>query len=202
MLAADGTYLRKWGYFGSAGPEITDPYALFGPRGLAVDNQGNLLVADTGNKRIVRYTPSGQFLDQVGGGGVVAGRFEEPTALQLDGQTGFVFVADTWNRRVQVLSADLDPLADWPVPGWDSQQIFHKPFLTRSGNGDVYITDPANFRVIVLSPLGEVKASFGRYGTEFNRFGLPNGIAYDPVTDLILVADADNDRIVGYSPLP
>lgn len=198
---ADGRFLRKWGYFASAGGELTDPGALFGPRGIAVDNQGNVLVADTGNKRIVHYTPEGEFINQVGGGGVVPGRFEEPTDLSIDRQTGFVFVADSWNRRVQAFSADLEPLADWPVPGWESRQIFHKPYITRDGAGNIYVTDPAQFRVVVLSPLGEVTASLGRYGTEGNTFGLPTGIAYDPVANLILVADGDNNRVVAFSPV-
>ncbi|MEZ4555460.1 MAG: hypothetical protein R2854_03235 [Caldilineaceae bacterium] len=34
-------------YFNGTNGELGDPYALFGPRGIAVDGQGNLLVADT-----------------------------------------------------------------------------------------------------------------------------------------------------------
>ncbi|MEX1018010.1 MAG: flippase activity-associated protein Agl23 [Litorilinea sp.] len=202
VFDAQGQFVRKWGYFASAGAELADTLALFGPRGVAIDPQGNVLVADTGNKRIVQYQPTGEFVNQIGGGGVVAGRFEEPTDLEIDLQTGFVFVADSWNRRVQVLSADLEPLADWPVPGWDSRQIYHKPYITRAGNGDIYVTDPALFRVVVMSPVGEIKASFGRYGTEANQFGLPTGIAYDPVSNMILISDADNNRVVAYPALP
>jgi DNA-binding beta-propeller fold protein YncE len=202
VFDAEGQFLRKWGYFSSTGGELTDPYALFGPRGIAVDQQGNLVVTDTGNKRILHFTPDGQLIQQAGGGGVILGRFEEPTAVEVDPQTGFVFVADAWNRRVQVLSADLEPLAEWPVPGWSSREIFHKPSITRAANGDIYLTDPQLFRVIVLSPLGEIKAAFGSYGPELNRFGLPNGISYDPAANQVLVADADNNRILAYPALP
>ena len=81
---ADGSYLRSWGYYNTTNGELGDPYAMFRPRGVAVDLNGNVLVADTGNKRIVRFTPNGEFVDQVGGGGVILGRFEEPTDVAVD----------------------------------------------------------------------------------------------------------------------
>jgi DNA-binding beta-propeller fold protein YncE len=58
VFDAAGNFLRKWGAFASTNGELGDPLALFGPRGLAIDLDGNLLVADTGNKRIVRFSPT------------------------------------------------------------------------------------------------------------------------------------------------
>ncbi len=84
VFDAEGAFLRKWGAFASTNGELGDPLALFGPRGLAIDLDGNLLVADTGNKRIVRFSPIGEALGQIGGGGVIAGRFEEPTDVDVD----------------------------------------------------------------------------------------------------------------------
>jgi len=169
---------------------------MFGPRGLDVDSAGNVLVADTGNKRILRFTPEGESVSQVGGGGVILGRFEEPTSVSVDPASGAVFVADNWNRRIQKLDADLTPLAEWPVPGWQSREIYHKPFVAASANGDVYVTDPESYRVIVYDGSGQLKATFGDYGTEADRFGLPNGIAVDEVAGTILIADADNNRVM------
>ncbi|MGB5047772.1 MAG: flippase activity-associated protein Agl23, partial [Caldilineaceae bacterium] len=75
---AQGSFLRKWGVFNIIEGDNRDPFALFGPRGLAVALNGDVLVADTGNKRIIEYTSTGEYVNQVGGGGVVLGRFEEP----------------------------------------------------------------------------------------------------------------------------
>ena len=88
VFDGQGNFLRKWGAFAIASGDGGDPNALFGPRGLAFDLDGNLVVADTGNKRIVRFRPTGEFVDQVGGGGVVAGRFEEPTDVGVDPTDG------------------------------------------------------------------------------------------------------------------
>ena len=59
------------------------PGGFWGPRAIAVDGAGNLYVTDTGNKRIQVFDPTGVFLGQYGGGGVVEGRFDEPVGLAI-----------------------------------------------------------------------------------------------------------------------
>src|SRR5690606_35511813 len=176
--------------------------ALFGPRGLAVDANDNLLVADTGNKRILRFSPTGELIQQVGGGGVALGRFEEPTSVAVDPRDGSIFVADAWNRRIQKLDANLQPLAEWPISSWGSQHLYHKPYLAVADSGDVYATDPGNYRVLVYNSAGGLKAAFGSFGPEMNRFALPNGIAWSADTNQVLIADADNHRVQVVPALP
>lgn len=202
VFAPDGAFLRKWGYFNTTQGELGDPMALFGPRGLAVDGDGNLLVADTGNKRILLFTTTGELVLQAGGGGVTLGRFEEPTAVAVDGRDGSIFVADAWNQRIQKLDASLQTLAEWPVPSWGSQHLHHKPYLTVTGSGDVYATDPANYRVLVYNSAGGLKAAFGSFGAEMNRLALPNGIIWDGLTNQVVIADADNQRVQVVPALP
>ncbi|HRJ43495.1 MAG TPA: NHL repeat-containing protein, partial [Caldilineaceae bacterium] len=157
---------------------------------------GNLLVADTGNKRIIEYTPMGEYVNQVGGGGVVLGRFEEPVDVAVDPRTGAVYVADIWNRRIQLLTPTLEPLEEWPVPSWESKDIWDKAYLAVDGNGVVYASDPQFAQIYIYSPEGELQSAFGKYGTELNRFAKPNGLAIDPSDNSLLVADADNNRVL------
>lgn len=202
VFDTEGQFVRKWGYFNSSNGVTGDANALYGPRGIAIDGDGNLLVADTGNKRILRFTETGEVLAQIGGGGIQLGNFEEPTDVSVDPRDGSVYVADAWNRRIQKLDANLLPLAEWPVPSWGSQHLYYKPYLTVAGNGDVYATDPQNFRVLVYNSAGGIKASFGRFGAEMNRFGLPNGLAWNAENNMLMVADADNGRIMNFAALP
>ncbi len=201
VFDSQGAFLRKWGNFSSTGGELGDAYALFGPRGLAIDNAGNVLVADTGNKRIIVFSPTGELVTQAGGGGAIEGRFEEPTSVAVDPADGSISVADAWNQRIQKLAPDLGFMAEWPVAAWESQDRFHKPYLTVGGDGAVYASDPANYRVLVYEPDGTIRAVFGRYGVESNRFGLPNGLATDLESGSLLVADADNNRIMEFAPV-
>ncbi len=191
-----GNFLRKWGYFGAVTEDSRDPFVFFGPRGLAILPSGNLLVADTGNKRIVEFTAGGEYVRQVGGGGVLLGRFDEPVDVAVHPPTGNILVSDVWNRRIQVLSAVLDPLAEWLMPTWDSQGIWDKPYLTAAPDGTIYATDPQFAQVFVISGSGVVQSSFGRFGSELNRFARPTGITIDPLTGDLLIADAENNRIL------
>ncbi len=194
-----GNFLRKWGAFDIVSEDNRDPYALFGPRGLTVAPTGNLLIADTGNKRILEFTAEGEFVRQVGGGGVMLGQFQEPVDVTIHPLTGNVLVSDAWNRRIQVLSSDLAPLFEWQIPTWESQNVWDKPFVAAAADGTVYASDPEYAQVYVISSGGIVNASFGRYGEELNRFAKPTGIAVDPSTGELLVADADNNRVLVFA---
>lgn len=196
VFDAAGNFLRKWGTFAIAQAEGGDPNSLFGPRGLAFDLDGNLVVADTGNKRIIRFTSSGEYVDQVGGGGVVAGRFEEPTDVAVDPTDGSILVADAWNQRVQRLGSDLRYQSEFAVPGWAGRDIYQKPYLAVAADGTIYTTDPGTAQVVTFDRDGKVRSAFGGPGTEATQIGMPNGIAIDLAGASVLVADGVNNRIM------
>ena len=191
-----GNFLRKWGAFAIAQGDVGDPNALFGPRGMTIDLDGNLVVADTGNKRIVRFRPTGEYVDQVGGGGVIAGRFEEPSDVTVDPTDGSLLVADAWNNRVQRFASDMQFQDEFPVPGWLGRDIFQKPYLAVAADGTIYTTDPATSQVVAFERDGKVKLAFGGTGPALNQMGLPNGIAVDLVGRNVIVADGGNNRVM------
>ena len=196
VFGADGSFQRKWGVFAIAGGEGGDPNALFGPRGLGFDLDGNLVVADTGNKRIVRYRPTGEYVDQVGAGGVVAGRFEEPTDVGVDPTNGTILVADSWNGRIQRFGSDLAYQSEFAVPGWSGRDIYQKPSLAVGVDGTIYATDPVTGQVVAYDPTGQVKYAFGGLGTGTNQLGVPNGIRVDLGGNSLVVADGGNNRVM------
>ena len=110
----DGKFVNMWGVFESTGGELGKPFAFYGPRQLAVGKDGKLYVMDTGNKRVQVFNPDGSFASQFGGGGVVEGRFDEPTGLAQDA-AGNWYVADTWNRRIQKFDQNGNYAAQWQV---------------------------------------------------------------------------------------
>ena len=90
-----------------------------------------------------------------------AGQFEEPVGIDVDAE-GNIYVADTWNQRVQVFDSDCAFLREWPVEAWYGESVVNKPFLAVDDEGRVYVTDPEGYRVIVFSSEGDLLATFGQ----------------------------------------
>jgi len=196
VFTPDGAFVRRWGVFAIAQGDASDPNALFGPRGLSFDLDGNLVVADTGNKRIVRYRTSGEYVDQVGGGGVTAGRFEEPSDVAIDPTNGTILVADAWNGRIQRFGSDLAYQSEFAVPGWAGRDVFQKPYLSVASDGTIYTTDPATAQIVVYDPTGQVKLAFGGQGGGLNQLNVPNGVRVDLAGNTVVVADGGNNRAI------
>ncbi len=79
--------------------ETDNPFVL--PRGLAVDADGSILVADPLGQSIVRLSENGAVLATYGSRGSAAGEFNFPN--DLDVRDGLVLVADKENDRVQLV---------------------------------------------------------------------------------------------------
>jgi uncharacterized protein (TIGR03437 family) len=103
------------GAVGSAGDEGPAATALLnGPRGIAVDGNGDIFIGDTGNNRIREVTEDGIIHTIAGqsaggfagdGGPATAAQLNGPAGILLDG-SGNLYVADTGNNRVRELVPD------------------------------------------------------------------------------------------------
>ncbi len=195
---ANGKFLTMWGTNGDTrGVAQVDPLLFYGPRAIAIDAQGNLLVTDTGNKRVLKFSPDGAPLAQYGGVGAENGKFLEPVGIALDAQ-GNIFVADTWNLRIQKFDANFNFVAQWTVSAWESQSVVNKPYLAVDAAGNVLATDPEMSRVLKFSNDGKLLAVFGMRGADLSSFNLPTGLAFDAQGDLY-VADSGNHRVMVFS---
>ncbi len=199
VFTADGAYKAKWGNSRLVPTLNEAPGDFFGPRGIAVDPQGQVLVTDTGNHRIQRFSPTGQFMGAYGGRGAGEGLLAEPVGIAVD-RTGNIYVADTWNHRVQKLDPRGAYAAQWLVFGWESESVVNKPGLALDADGSVYVTDPEGQRVIKFSPAGQVTAVFGKPGRDLASLALPTGLAVTPNGE-VLVADSQNNRVLRFAPV-
>ncbi|MBI5956565.1 MAG: TIGR03663 family protein [Chloroflexi bacterium] len=193
-----GRFLAKWGTnVDTRGVAGGQPGGFYGPRAIAIDRDGNLLVTDTGNKRVQKFDPNGQFLAQYGSRGELEGQFSEPVGIAVDREDN-VYVADTWNRRVQKFDPGFRFLAQWLVSGWAGESVLNKPYLAVDDAGNVYVTDPEAHRVLIYGPTGTLTAIWGGAGRE-PLLNVPIGISLDGRGNLY-VADAFNHRVVVLAP--
>jgi len=198
----DGKPDKMWGQYGQPLPEIPESKSSFwGPRGIAVDSQGRVFVADTGNKRIVVFDEDGDYITEFGAAGFDPGQFDEPVGVAV-ANDGTVYVTDTWNQRVQSFIPSEDgavylPSAQWDVNAWFGQSLDNKPFIAVSANKHVFITDPEGYRVIEFTGTGEFVRTWGDFGIGSTEIGLAAGITVDP-QGFVWVTDAGNNRILRY----
>ena len=174
VFSPSGKKLRSFGEFGSGQGEFQQPH------GIAVDGEGNILVADLKNHRIQKFTAEGKFLAAVGsiGGGHL--QFNEPVDIAIHAQK--IYVSDSGNQRIQVLNSDLT-----------FSSIFKKrigsPFgVACDSTGNVYVTDTKNRCVQIFTVEGSFSASFG-----LNKVlpSEPFGIAVD-ADDMVYVSDKNH----------
>jgi DNA-binding beta-propeller fold protein YncE len=147
------------------------------PAALAVDHDGNLIVADTGNHRLVKVDRNGTHLWAVGGHGTAQGEFDSPQAVCIDTDNN-IYVADTLNTRVQKLSPAGEPLTIWG--GWGAEYgqfggdgplgiaIDEHGFVLVS---DSHTASGGNHRIQKFDPDGHYVGQFGSYGTGGGQFG-------------------------------
>ncbi len=81
-----------------------------------------------------------------GGEGVQDAHFDGPYGIAVDA-TGFVYVADTSNDRVQKLDANLNHVASWGSYGSSPGQFYFPEDIAVDRSGSVYVADTGNYRV-------------------------------------------------------
>ncbi len=162
------------------------------PTGIAVDPNGNVLVADTNNGRIEKFSPTGAFLSTIANKGSGRGQLGEPNGIAID-RGGNIYVAEVGsNHRVQKLAPDGTFIAEWkgPEPG------FYGPRRIAIGPDDsVYVVDQGHTRIVKFSPDGRVLAVWGSKGSGDGQFNDPTSVAVDSTSGKVYVADPINKRI-------
>jgi predicted membrane-bound mannosyltransferase/DNA-binding beta-propeller fold protein YncE len=200
-LNTGGIPIKTWGT-PNYDPVSSGPFGFWGPRSVIVDSRGHVLVADTGNKRIIVYDADGNFISQFGGGGSGAGHLEEPVGLAIDAY-GNLYVADTWNQRIQVFfpntnKTDYTFSREWNINGWGSESLDNKPYLAVDQQGHIFATDPDSFRVLEFTTNGDFIHTWGTYGASLENFGMPSGISVD-THGKVWVSDTANNRIMRFT---
>lgn len=155
--ASFGAETLKFSYITSIYTDLTDTAGQEGtplkqPEGIACNDQSLVIVADTGNGRLLRY----KFRDQTISGGSPAIKMPElpyPTRVQLNSK-GEIFALDRKNRRIVRLTPAgafngyLKP-AGLPSPTYVPRSFYI------DGNDAIYVLDIFSERVLMLNSEGQ-----------------------------------------------
>jgi DNA-binding beta-propeller fold protein YncE len=137
---ATGKFLLQWGGYGEA------PGKFQRLNGIAVDHEGNVVVADIVNHRIQIFSPQGKFIRHFGKLGKADGELTYPYGVTV-GKDGNIYVVEWGNCRVQKFSPDGKFLAKWGGVGRTPGKLAHPWGLAVDEEGYVYVADTENDRV-------------------------------------------------------
>ncbi len=190
----------------SVGSFGTEPGQLNRPRNVAVAPDGRIYVADTGNHRIQVFDVTGAFSFGFGGptpqdASPQNGEFNEPWGITID--DAFVYVADTWNGRVQKFTLEGEYVSQFgsfaiPAEGSEGALEFYGPRSIAVNDGKLYIIDTGNHRIQVVDVDGNYLDQVGGNGFGLGEFNEPVGLTID--TDgTVYVAEAWSNRVQSLS---
>ena len=208
MYKTDGNYIgplpapgQKEGTFGANG---LTPYCVQLSNGRIVVSSSDGLYFFDQDGKVVAYWGARSGDQHLSGPG--DGMFNFPDSFTVDPATGWVYVADTGNRRV--IALDQDGIERWVSGTPDAKgkitSFWQLPRgITLGPDGRLYVVDTFRFdqkgmgggHIVVLSKDGALLSEFGRSGTEDGAFSYPDQIASGP-DGLWAIADRENARVV------
>lgn len=184
VFDAQGKYLATIGTTGTAG---SGPLQFYGPRRIAIDGT-TLYVADSGNHRVQVLNVANPAAPVLLGTLGVAGEkgwdsthFNYPSGVAVDAQ--YLYVADSWNNRVQVFRRDTLAYVATLGSGWGSanDQFSTPTDVAVDAAGTIYVADLDNCRVQVFDAQFQYVRTLGvtgePYRTDERHLNTPWGVA-------------------------
>jgi hypothetical protein len=172
--------IARWGEYGEG------PCQFLEAHGIALDADGNLLIADTVRSRVSRFTPEGKLLGELGlGPGSAPGAFKSPPDVQA-GPDGHILVLDRANGRIQEFTRVGQVVKAWGQAGAGPGQ-FHRPHSIALGKGGrTYVADTDNNRIQVFDRDGKFLFAWTTGVAGSDKPGTPHGVAADRNGDVFV----------------
>ncbi|WP_438297165.1 NHL repeat-containing protein [Streptomyces sp. HUAS TT7] len=206
------------GYISDGGPAVATP--LSHPFGVAVDDAGNVYIADTNNHRVRKVTPNGRITTVAGngtagyvsdGGPAIATPLYHPWGVAVD-RAGNLYIGDRYNHRVRKVTPNglITTVAGNGTAGYVSDggpaiatRLYYPAGLAVDGEGSLYIADGHNHRIRKVTPNGLITTVAGNGTGGYVSDGGPALATrlyypYDVTVDeggSLYIADSANHRV-------
>ena len=164
------------------------------PWGVAVNQKGEVIVAEGNGHCVSIFSPTGEKLRLFGLQGSGQGQFNGPRGVAVD-DNGNILVVDQDNHRIQKFTPDGTFITTVGKKG-NNLLEFNQPLgiAIHPLNKRVYIADCNNHRLQILNPDLTFSSSFGSRGSGNGQFLHPWDVAFDCAGN-VHVVDTQNNRV-------
>lgn len=163
---------------------LDETLGVLHPSNMSFDKDGNIYYADKYEHNIKLFSPNGEIIGVWGESGSGEGEFILPSSVAID-SSGFIYVSDTGNKRIQKFSQDMVYLGYFTVD--------FIPFtLAFDSEDSIYVVDLSNQCVQKFNNAGNHQQSIGE-----NQLVNPRGLAINS-SDIIYIVDQNNSKIYLY----
>ena len=158
------------------------------PHCIAMDKDGNLLIADYNGNKVLRFTQQGEYLGQLGSGvGDKPGQIYLPRVVRADDK-GNIYVSDQkpFGPRVQVFSHEGELLRAFAEKGSGPGEMLRAHGIDFDSEDRLFMIDVDNMRVNIYTHDGEFIKSWGQDGPYREDFNASHGITVDQNDDVFV----------------
>lgn len=145
------------------------------PIGIGQDLSGNILVVDSGNHRIVKYSTSGGLISNYGSSNLVV-----PAFIVTD-SSGNTYVTDIGSPSIVKFDNTGAFVANFSSSGTTMGFLSNPLGIAIDNDGNIIVADPGISKVYKFDTSGNFLSTLGSFGASFSpgKFNSPNGIAVD-----------------------
>jgi len=161
-----------------------------GPRGVAVNSRGKIVITESINNRVQLCDDLGKCRGW-GNFGVLSGEFDRPRGVAVN-SVDRLFIADRGNDRIESCSST-GSCTDFGGSGTAVGKFESPRGVAIDSQDKIYITDTDQNRIQICNQQG-ICSAFGSFGSALGQFNSPAGIGIDSM-GRIIIADRGNGRI-------
>ena len=159
-----------------------------------LDSEGNLYIVDRGRNRLVKLSPEGFFLHEVGGFGDGTEQFNDPRDVDAH-LTLNIFVADYNNDRIVRFDQRLNYLNEFKSSE-DSPIFFERPLSVAVSNQyDIFLLDDLNKEVIKINRFNQPLIAFGNASDNLGQLLGPYQLAISQKNE-VYVTDQSQKAVI------
>ena len=135
---------------------------FYEPKQVAVNDRGEIAVADNANHRMQLFDSKGAYLRSFGRKGQNAESFHHGIAINKDRN---IFVSECFNHIVQIFSWEGKHLGSFGGKGSLDSQLLYPRGLSLDSTGNVIVTDQGNKLIKIFTPDGRFVMKIGGQGS-------------------------------------